>query len=494
MPKLAIFRATKEGLEQGLREKDHSQTTTEAYLFRFQEYSTECLCHAYASGAAVLRVDSTGALSSSLTEDVVSLCYLQWTALRDYSSTNRSCNEQSLVLSGMLHVVRTMRVMHQSKLSLHWTTLMDCCRAANDFIRMADKLEVLWCKLCVQHPYLQAPSARKLLQDTGIDADTANTTLFDEWNNFICILSCDAVACAERAQVFMLRHLANQTTIGTDFFSSSWEKDLTDNQVMIRLIKVIDAYLADLKHFLASEHLWCKALLTTCKAVVCLYVRCLVERADVVTGRRRNHNRRAGTKSDRKPFSHADRALRRMRDDVSMLRDFFLVEANGNPALSRILSDELRILEVIHECLNADDASSIESFVVVIHKRTGVDILVTRCFLSDLWMLVAHRPGKQDIERVLASLETDLQLVSTRVQEQCTLDKKSARNDMSFVRLDDMLRVMYEDRIVQGMLPACWTCVPKMETEDSKVAIHGIRHLMRKLDEFRWNKASAWAR
>lgn len=485
--------------EQNAGETEALQMTTEEFMSRFREYSTECFRNAYELDRSVLRTDATGALSSSLAEDVVSLCYMQWNALRDFCATqNREQDqwpeEEELVRTGMQHVVRTIRSMHQGSLPLLWTTLETCCRAANDFYRMADKLELLWSKLSGQHPMLQAPSSRKLQEgeDEMLTHAHAATpvTLSEEWADLVRRLSCDAVASAERVQVFILRHITFNTSIASDFFSSHWERDLTDNQVMLRLIQLLDGYLEDLKQYLMNEHLWCKALLTTCRAMVCLYVRCLIEKADGATRRRRN--RRHGPArwySERQPFEYASRALRRLWDDVSMLKSFFLQRADGHPALSRMLADEVYILEVIHECLDADDAVSIEAFIVVIHKRTGADALVTRYFLTDLWFLVAHRPGKQQIEKVMGVIQPDLQLVSNRIKEQSIVGKTQT-SDLAFVRIDEMLRVMYEDRIAQGMLPACWTCVPKIEANDSKIAVDGIRRFTRKLADLRWKTAT----
>ena len=489
MPRFSIFRAAKE--DEHTNETEALQLTKDEYLKRFNAYSSECFRNAYES-ESVLRTDSTGALSSSLAEDIVSLCYLQWNALRDYCTSSEFPggreDEHEIVASGLLHVIHTIRALHNNKLPLMWMTLDSCCRAANDCFRMAEKLEVLWYKVCIQHPRLQTRSTRNI-DDSDLSDHEDCFALGENWNELVRILSCDAVASAERTQVFIMRHVNCSTTIGSDFFSSPWERDLTNNQVMLRLIQLVDGYLTDLKIFLINEHLWSKSLLATCKALVCLYVRCIVEKADAVTRRRRNRRRgliRFG--SDRQPFAHAHRALRRMWDDVAMLREFFLQKADGNPTLTRMLTDEVHILELIHECLDAEDENSIESFVVVIHKCTGADALVTRHFLSDLWLLAASRPGKEQIEKTLSRLRSDLQLVSTRVREQ-TAHRPAGGSHMAFVNLEDMLQVMYEDRIAQGMVPACWTCVPKIETEDDRVAVLGVRRLTRKLSDWRWNSA-----
>jgi hypothetical protein len=143
-------------------------------------------------------------------------------------------------------------------------------------------------------------------------------------------------------------------------------------------------------------------------------------------------------------------------------------------------------LELIHECLiNTEvDDDSLESFIVVLHKRTGADALVTRYFLEDLWLLVARREELRLIDETMVVLQPDLRMVTTRLKE--TAPKNAS--DVSFVKLDEMLRALYEDRIAQGALPLCWTCLPKVETEGNKLVANRIRKLTRSLADIRWKK------
>jgi len=58
----------------------------------------------------------------------------------------------------------------------------------------------------------------------------------------------------------------------------------------------------------------------------------------------------------------------------------------------------------------------------------------------------------------------------------------------SFVRLDEMLKAMYEDRLVHGALPACWMCLPKEEVDvGGDIVAKKIRKLTRNLAELKWN-------
>lgn len=476
------------------------QPTAEDFLRHVRFHSTECIREAYRLDRCVPRTDPTGALSSSLAEDVVSFCYLQCQALREHSTVagaEAEALQQRLLRNGLRHMVDCIRDAHLEARLVAGASLEGCCRAANDFARMADQLELLWCKLCSRHPFLQdAIDARKGEATAvasiapGDAAAAAPVPLGDAWAGLVRLLLQDAVANAERTPVFLLRELQRHTEIASELFSVRWERHWTDNQVALRLVQVAEAHLGDVRRFLAQQHLWCKALLAACRALVCFYVRRLVEAADCACRRRRRRLLWVAGGDLLPPFARPERAIQRMGGDIALLRDYFLQLADGNAALLRMLANELYILELIHEFLDSDEEHSIESFVVVIHKRTGADALVTRCFLADLLTLMAQEPDRAKMARTVSMLQPDLQLVSSRIQEQQlpAVEDDAERGDVSFVRLDEMLRVTYEDRIVQGMLPACWTCVPKVATDDGKVATARVRSLARMLQNLRWNR------
>ena len=175
----------------------------------------------------------------------------------------------------------------------------------------------------------------------------------------------------------------------------------------------------------------------------------------------------------------------------------------------------MSILETIHECLQttlidennnnnnvgtmdgcteslSSSSSSLESFIVVLHKRTGANTMVTRFFMSDLWLLSNSQMNQRGIIRkTVDNLKNDLQLVTTNMmmisdQQQSTTTAgtrcnyqtrnvlsplrqrpiRNANDTMTAIlvvvpKLDEMLRNLYEDRMAQGILPLCWTtCLP----------------------------------
>lgn len=342
----------------------------------------------------------------------------------------------------------------------------ECCAAANDFLRMSDGVDLLVKKLSEEN---------KLF--FGNETSLGRSTLSYEGGALVSSLMQDAFHAAEHIQVMLMRKV-NRTSIPSDLFSPSWEDDWTHNEVMVEMLQIMDLDLARAETFMSVDHLYHKTLTACCKAIVCFYVRCLVQKADSVCSRRRNRDR-MGRPGEQQPFRNPDRALLRMQDDIRLIKSFFHEKSTETMALTRILGDEMRILELIHECLSSEDSDSLETFIVVIHKRTGADSLVTRHFVSDLWMLVQRKELGIRLHQTMSTLGPDLQMVSESIQERSA----TLPEDNSFVRVDLMLKALYEDRIAQGLLPVCWGCLPKSGEEGTEVVGDRIRNLSRKLVE-----------
>lgn len=546
-----------------------------AYLRQFQLRAVECVANAYDRSHCVSRTRASGALGTSLPEDVAFLFETQLSVLREYLrsqpavpappaaaaaeddndrrkkpgppslwETRRGqelyCDATMSILECLIHTQRCAG-------PVFLTTLECCCEAANDLARLADKMDQMLAS------FRSAPPHRK---DADDDAALDDGPVTARWNEYVALLSQDAVKAAERTHVFVIRDFvswhqhgrhrrghrgsSNQggTAAPSALFSYQWEVECTNNEIITSLLEdVCDRdHWSRIRRYLDADVLRNKALVALCRAVVCYYVRCLVERADSAAhrGRRQDHHvlrRRAkqvlGMDRHRAGgFLHSGRALRRMKDDIALIKQYFVGKACGNATLTRILSNEVYILELIHECLEAaadlgeetggrdgggdggglgDDHGSdhlfLDSFIVVIHKRTGGDALVTRHFVGDLFMLVNH----QERPLQLTVLQQDLHLVTMRMEEvkgggsggggfgdPNKAKKKNA--ELSLVSVDQMLRAMYEDRIVQGMLPLCWTCLPKVEAEDGGMELVSakIREITRGVADLRMKRKSSF--
>lgn len=391
--------------------------------------------------------------------------YIAGSGIGDASRTG-AC----LFVDGIQHLFHALRQTQMSSRLLFLTTLEDSCAAATDFFRMAESMESFITEVSMMLPSLR-------------DNSDLIESVLQDGNVLITLFSQDAVLAAERTQVFILRAV-QATSIASDFFSRAWEDDWTRNEVSLSMVSIFDDFLIRTKRYLGNDYLYQKAVIMSAKALTCFYIRCLVNKADSVTRRRRNRERIGLPPGERQPFRSHSRALRRFRDDVRIFQDYFQEKSAGNSTLSRIFTNELYILELIHECLDTEDAEALASFIVVIHKRTGADALVTRYFVGDLWRLTKHKHGRSYIFNAVQQLQPDLQMVTSGMKELSACDD----DELSFVRLDDMLKVLYEDRVAQGVLPACWPCLPKVETEGNEVVTKQIRKLTRIIVEMQWGK------
>lgn len=430
---------------------------------------TEHTCHKSTSGT----------LTTSLAEDVLSLVQTQrsvvWGFLESSELLRTEAGEKLLedAMVFLLSHLKESQVRHRL---VFLTTLEDACAAANDFLRMSEQTEGFLCDLYQKYMPLASSNAHR---------STPNSTLQQLGESLVSQFSQDAVYAAERTQVFIVRSVQQQTSIPVDLFSKSWEDDWTHNEVIVRLVKIFDTHLVNVQRYLANNYLFQKTLLISARAMVCFYIRCLVQKADMV-GRHKHHLPGKIMGKSEKPFRSPKRALIRIRDDICIMSDFYERKAGGNLTLLRMIRNEFGSLEVIRECLGATDSVSLESFIVVIHKRTGADCLVTRHFVGDLVVLMARQFQQKNgsIKHTFDQLQPDLQMVTTRMKEH---QPEKVDSEISFVRLDEMLKALYEDRIVQGLMPICWTCLPKdiVQDCDESVVTRRIRKLTRNVAELR---------
>lgn len=407
-----------------------------------------------------------GILTTSLVEDVCTLLQTESTILHNLLTEHKLSGLQRThyLHQGIRHLLVELQNTQMNHKLMFLTNLQDTCSFANDCFRMSERLEL----------FMQPFQKGAAIQAEG----QATMDLFAQ----------DAVAAAERTQLFIMREI-QQTTIPSDFFSKSWEVDWTSNEIAERTIQIFETHLLRIQRFLMNDFLYHKAIIMAARAVTCFYIRCLVTKADSVSRRRRNRER-FHLPGEKQPFKSYSRALRRLSDDIRLMMDYFRQKVNGT-TIYRIIANDMYILELIRECLSSTDTDSLESFIVVIHKRTGADLLVTRFFVGDVWMLMNQtKPKRSVIRETMDTLQPDLQMVTSGLKE---IGVKTDC-EVTFVRLDDMLKVMYEDRVAQGILPACWACLPKIEglEGDETVVIQPIRKMTRKVVELKWNRTTSF--
>lgn len=320
------------------------------------------------------------------------------------------------------------------------------CAAANDFYRMMESFDELMESLKEKYPHV------------GWESNPSTEILIREASDLLCLYGNDAVYAVQQAHVYVMRDI-RQSTIPTDLFSRDWEDRYTHNEVALSLVKTVEDYLFDFYNFLANEFLYRKVVSNLIRSVVCFYVQSLLHKADQMRRfRRRNKH----------GFDNRMRALCRMMYDIQVLQTYFFNLAQQLPSLARVAESELSVLIVLHELLGmaagAANVSSKEEFIVVLHKRTGGDVGVTRHLMRDVWLLGAPKSRRREIEDTLSLMNAELQMLSMRMAE----FPDSKKDPLRGLRLEETLRDLYQDRILQERNSLCGVCVQGFKTISPK--------------------------
>ena len=148
-----------------------------------------------------------------------------------------------------------------------------------------------------------------------------------------------------------------------------------------------------------------------------------------------------------------------MNYDIEVLREYFGNIAKDIPSLGRVVDTEFSVFELLLECMwlavDRKPGDSLEEYVVVVHKKvSGANSAVTRHLLSDLWLLMGPRDEHHSIESEVRMMDAELQNVTSRVQE-IAVKHVRAVNDAACLQLDEVLRNLYQDRILQENSSAC---------------------------------------
>lgn len=413
-----------------------------------------------------IQKDRHGQLRTSLPTDIGSILSVVnetlETHLHDNNGLELTERGYQILVQTLLGIVEALRQTQRANLLAFGTTWQSCAAAANDFHQLADFISNQWMEnqVYAQYTILQRRDTqgslsrrlRHIIHELTID------------------YSQDSVAMAERCVVFGMKQINHSAKL----FGRKWEQDYTDNQVTKQILTNVDDFLQTTWEYLGRNEFLCdKLVLETCRGVVGYYVQALVERADAV--RKRGG---IGRRQRQGPFQSLKQALRRMEDDIELLSEYFLNHVQRSLALERSIAGHIYILELLHECL-ATERDDLETYIVVIHKHTGADALVTNCLVRDL-QLLAGANNSDRVRDCLQVVEPDLTMVSNHA----TTTSKQVVSELVYTNLPEMLRFMYEDRLARGMLPLCWTCIPKNE-ENGVVVTAPIRAFSRSVAEIR---------
>ena len=437
-------------------------TPVEEFLFHFREHGSECICTAYLIPRPLHCNQFSRALSTPLPEDVFSLVAAQTSLLDEYLISSHTLHTEvgdSVLMDGLLSIIRNLWYKQTHFRNTFLITLESCIAAANDFLRMIEKVDDLLYSMAKRYPHLEWE---------GPKLDVTTSVLRREAADLISLFGSDAVYAAQRTSTFIFQTI-QQSEIKQDLFGKEWEDKLVHNQVAVSMVKTFEDYLADIHNSMDQDFLYHKVVVALVRSTVSFYLQCFIQKADQVRIAKRKLGPGKKAAVEQYQFISTSRAICRMTYDIETLRDYFYNVAKESPPLARVVADELSVLAVILECMwlaVGQTGDSLEEFIVVVHKRTGADSNVTKHFLSDVWLLMAPSDEQHVIANAIRFMTAELDMVSKRMQEKDAASpwKLSCGNSNSNsnskdllvgLRLPDMLQSMYQDRILQEKASVC---------------------------------------
>lgn len=388
-------------------------------------------------------------LFTTLCEDVFSLVNIQVDLLHEYLQVNKiekTETGQTLILVSLLSIVRNLHDLQLRHRDRFLQDLEFSCAAANDFMRMIECFDDLMESIHRRYPRLKL----LLNQPVQNEEDAAAMALLEsESSDLIALYGNDAVYSVQRSQIIALDNI-QQSSIPLDLFSPAWEDDFHNNEVARAIVSHAENFLRDCHDQLSNAFLYGKVVGALVRSLVCFYVKCLLQKAKRIRLHKRGEGC-AGTVES--PFVTPSRAVLRMLYDIEVFRKYFLHLIKQLPELSRLVEEELSILVVLHECLTLAsdelDTSTPEDLIVVLHKRTGGNVAVTRYLMKDLWLLAAREPDRQRaIYNILTLLKGELRVLSQNL-DQSMQDTTSSqpRDHIPGLVLKEVLAQFYDHRI-----------------------------------------------
>eukprot|EP00534_Pseudo-nitzschia_fraudulenta_P004963 CAMPEP_0201122446 /NCGR_PEP_ID=MMETSP0850-20130426/6096_1 /ASSEMBLY_ACC=CAM_ASM_000622 /TAXON_ID=183588 /ORGANISM="Pseudo-nitzschia fraudulenta, Strain WWA7" /LENGTH=497 /DNA_ID=CAMNT_0047389149 /DNA_START=125 /DNA_END=1618 /DNA_ORIENTATION=+ len=458
----------KENLTEPGRARHTKTTSTDvtSFLHSFREKGSHFISSAYlmSSQGSIETSTIDGTLFTSLAGDVFTLVHSLLTLLEEFiSSANLTMTDtgDAVIADALLSIFRMIfcKQIHYGGTSLFIHDVDLCIARANDYWRMVEETNSTMQNVSKQN---SNHLAWDVDESSGNLLEWNNTArlVTEEASNLIDQLNMDAVQASHHAAICIIQEI-QRLDIPRELFSKHWEEDLTNNEVAKYIVRVYDGYLADIKHSLVSDYLYHKVVVTLIRSTICFYLRCFILKADKI---RRSSRWGSNDKARKGFFRSPKRVLLRITHDIQVFRSFFRTVSDGSTTLQKIVSNELSVLSLLilefsdyAACRDSQD--SLEQFIIVIHKRTGADPDITRHFVSDVFLLMSERDINSSIRDTIRKMTSDLDRIKDRVEGTRIDDNTTARsrNDASAVyfQLDEMLKAVYKDRLLQESLVLC---------------------------------------
>eukprot|EP00541_Cyclophora_tenuis_P000373 CAMPEP_0116559870 /NCGR_PEP_ID=MMETSP0397-20121206/10652_1 /TAXON_ID=216820 /ORGANISM="Cyclophora tenuis, Strain ECT3854" /LENGTH=559 /DNA_ID=CAMNT_0004085719 /DNA_START=5 /DNA_END=1685 /DNA_ORIENTATION=+ len=426
-------------------EKPHVPSVPE-FLNRFRDHAEHCISNAYIGEHEHHEVERIRHTHDDAPEDVYSLVNIQVDVIHEYlvvSKLLRTEQGDAVLLDSLLSIIRILSEKQMEHRTHFLLSLEGACATANDFYRMMEHCDDLIERMKEKYVHIDW------------DQEHSNTTevLMREASNLLTQYGNDAVFATQNAHLYVMRTI-KESTIPVDLFSKAWEDEYTNNEVAISIVKTSEDFLFDFYNYLSNEFLYRKTLKVLIRSIVCFYVRTLLRKADQMRGIHFG-------KRQKTAFINPKTALCRMMYDIQVLQTYFLTLVQQLPSLARTVENELSVLVVLHELLGVaageGNVASTEELLLVLHKRTGGDVAVTRHLMRDIWLLAAPKSKRYEIEDTLSMLNADLQALSAYMAE---VPPTKSTDPLWGLRLEEALKDLYQDRISHDR-SVCGVCVNK---------------------------------
>jgi len=401
-----------------------------------------------------------GFLCTTLAEDVFTLVYAQLELLDEFLVSSKltiTDAGEAVLVNVLLSIIRIIlcKQIHYGRSTLFLHDLDSCIARANDYWRMGEETSGMMLNVSekyYKHLTWEGNHLKKGLEEWGF----VTSLVKQKASNLMDQLNSDAVVASHHVAVCIIQAV-QRSDISHELFSRHWEEDLTNNEVAKYIVRVYANYLSDIKNLFATDCLYHKVLITLTRCTICYYLKSFLLKA--------NRTRRSSSwikKNGHEFFRSPKRALMRMKYDMQVFENFFLSLSGENAALTKIVEHEFSSFHVLFfECssyaLGENSAETFRDFIIVVHKRIGTNLDITRHFLSDIFTLMRKSQLRYDVKGVVLNMEQEL----TRIKQNIEGGEKAChsmqeRNDVSsYFQLDEMLRLLYEERILQENATFC---------------------------------------
>ncbi len=348
--------------------------------------------------------------------------------------------------------------MHYGRTSLFLRDVETCIARANDYWMMGEKIDAMMQRLSEKHNHHLTLKPEKS-DSTLAEWDFASDLVKQETSKLMDKMNADAVEASNHVAICIMRSV-ERLDIPRELFSRHWEEDLTSNEVAKYIVRVYTHYLTNMRDVLVSDCLYHKVVITLARCTICFYLKSFIFKASRI----RSSNAWYDNRKDRKDFFRSQRkAFLRMKYDIEVFEEFFFALSEESAALTKIISNEFSAFRLLFlECSSfaVGDSSPdfLKDFIIVVHKRTGADSNVTKHFLSDVFILMGEKERNYSVRDCMQNMKDDLDKIKESLGKENDKELPTTQGNgskSSFFELDEMLKTVYSERMLQEKAGFC---------------------------------------